>query len=252
MRTYVTHALACAVGAALALAAQFLLEKGAPKPAANAARNIDLSVADGGTYRVRRVVDGDTIVLENGLHVRYQGVNTPESGHWVKDPAPLAAEATARNRALVENRFVHLTLGVQPVDEYGRLVARVHLAPDAPAEPSGAKQPLGADVEEVLLKEGLARVFGLGLLPGDREALTKAEDEARAANAGQWGLERSAEAEAAFPFCASSSGEVFHRANCAQAKRIVAAHYQGYRTETEARASGRRPCSQCMKDAPKP
>ncbi|MCW8130177.1 MAG: thermonuclease family protein [Planctomycetota bacterium] len=249
MRTVITHALACAGGSALALAVQFLLEKGASAPPANAQKVIDLRVADGGVYRVRRVVDGDTIVLENGLHVRYQGVNTPEAGRWVKDPAPLSAEATARNRALVDGRFVRLALGPEPLDEYGRVVARVRVTdepkPGAPAGP-------GTDVEALLLKEGLARVFGLGLTPADREALAAAESEARAAKAGQWGLERSAEAEAAFPFCASSSGEVFHRSACAQARRIVAAHYQGYRSEEEARASGRRPCSQCMKDAPKP
>ena len=33
---------------------------------------------------VRRVYDGDTIELENGMHVRYIGINAPEIAHQDK------------------------------------------------------------------------------------------------------------------------------------------------------------------------
>lgn len=247
MRSKLTHALACTAGILGTLGVQFLLVQGAPRPA-EGPRRIDLSIEDGRAYRVRRAVDGDTIVLENGLHVRYQGVNTPESGRWVEDPAPLSATAAARNKDLVEGGFVRLRLANEPMDKYGRVVARVTkvLSADS-AEPE-------SDVEAQLLREGLARVFGLGLRTEDREALKKEEDAARAAGSGIWGLKR-AEAgnghqAAAQPFCASSGGEVYHRSECAQAKRISAAHYQGYASEEAARATGRRPCSQCLKAAP--
>lgn len=247
MRPWVTHALVCAAGVLGTLSVQFLLAQGAPRPA-EGPRRIDLSVEDGRVYRVRRAVDGDTIVLENGLHVRYQGVNTPESGRWVEDPAPLAATAAARNKELVEGGFVRLHLANEPLDKYGRLVARVTKVPDGGAEP-------GSDIEALLLREGLARVFGLGLPAEDHEALKKEEDAARAAGSGIWGLKRmntgaDLQASAEQPFCASSGGEVYHRAACAQAKRISAAHFQGYATEDAARATGRRPCSQCLKAAP--
>ena len=92
---------------------------------------------DGGIYRVRSVVDGDTVVLENGLHIRYQGINAPETGHFVKDPAPLGAEATARNRELVEGKRVRLALARQPQDAYGRVISRISALPEegSSAEP---------------------------------------------------------------------------------------------------------------------
>ncbi|MBI3003638.1 MAG: thermonuclease, partial [candidate division NC10 bacterium] len=52
--------------------------------------------------RVVRVLDGDTAVLASGERVRYLGINAPETGE------PFAAEATARNAALVAGRTVTL------------------------------------------------------------------------------------------------------------------------------------------------
>jgi len=40
---------------------------------------------------VTRVIDGDTVVLENGEHVRYIGIDTPERGR------PYYAEAKREN-----------------------------------------------------------------------------------------------------------------------------------------------------------
>lgn len=246
MRRWFTHALAFAAGVAGAFLLQFLYAKGAPKSEAQGPRRVELSVTDGGVYLVRKAVDGDTVELENGLHVRYLGVNAPETGRWIKEPAPLGEEATARNRALVEQKFVRIHLGPEPIDAYGRLVARLSVVPSEDAErPAQSREEL--NVETTLLKEGLAKVLGLGLTPDERAAYQKLEEQAKEAKAGIWGLARSPEKEAGFPFCASSSGEVFHLAGCAQAKRISAAHYVGFRSEVDARASGRRPCSQCLK-----
>ncbi|MBI3828924.1 MAG: thermonuclease family protein [Planctomycetes bacterium] len=247
MRRWITHALACAAGVAGTFLLQFLYAQGAPKSEAQGPRRVELSVADGGIYRVRKVVDGDTVELENGLHVRYLGVNAPETGRWLKEAAPLGEEAAARNRALVEQKAVRIHLGPEPLDPYGRLVARLTVVADANADTAQAKPADELNVETTLLKEGLAKVLGLGLSPAERAAYQKIEEQAKEAKAGLWGLARAPEKEAAFPFCASSAGEVFHRAECAQAKRISAAHYVGFRSEEDARASGRRPCSQCMK-----
>lgn len=206
-------------------------------------KKVELSIADGGVYRVRRVIDGDTVVLENGLHVRYAGINAPESGRWVKDPAPFAPEATARNKALVENRDVRLALAAAPLDPYGRVVARLKVLPDPP----GAGE---TEVEEVLLKEGLAKFMGLGLDAAEATTLKALESEAREAQRGLWGA--APPTAETFPFCAASSGQVIHRAACAIAKRISPANFQGYKTYAEALATGRRPCSQCLKEPPTP
>jgi len=71
------------------------------------------------TVFVTRVIDGDTIEIEGGYHVRYIGIDTPEKG------APYYLEATEANRSLVEGKKVRLKKDVEDKDEYGRLLRYV-------------------------------------------------------------------------------------------------------------------------------
>jgi len=57
---------------------------------------------------VRRVVDGDTLVLENKERVRLIGVDTPESKHPRKPVEYFAKEATRFTRKLVQGERVRL------------------------------------------------------------------------------------------------------------------------------------------------
>lgn len=74
---------------------------------------------------VKRVIDGDTIVLESGERVRLIGVNTPERGK------PGAKEATAFLRDLLEGEVVLLSYDRHNApsyrDRYERLLAYVAL-----------------------------------------------------------------------------------------------------------------------------
>jgi micrococcal nuclease len=196
-------------------------------------QTLDLRVSNGGTYRVRSVVDGDTIVLENGLHVRYHGVNCPEAGHFVKDPAPLSAEATARNIALVEGKQVRLKLAAEPLDKYGRVIATVYLAEEK------------EDIGRKMLREGLGRIMTIGLTPEQQAALKECENAARASKLGLWGLEDKARAAGAKPYCASTTGKVYHVSVCSVAARIKAANLHEYATAEDAETAGLTPCSVC-------
>ncbi len=76
--------------------------------------------------QVARVVDGDTIVLEDGRRVRYIGIDTPEIHvDTRKKPDCYAHKATARNRELVEGKTVHLIRDVEDTDRYGRALRYV-------------------------------------------------------------------------------------------------------------------------------
>src|SRR5262249_50707889 len=90
--------------------------KAAASNTAAANRTLDMSVTDGELVRVRKVIDGDSVILENGLRVCYHGVRAPEMGHYVKDPAPLGDESTRRNMDLVEGKQVRLKLAREPFD----------------------------------------------------------------------------------------------------------------------------------------
>lgn len=76
------------------------------------------------TVVVSRVVDGDTVEIASGAHVRIIGIDTPERGACGYD------EATAALRRMVEGREVELVdpASVQDRDAYDRLLRFVDVA----------------------------------------------------------------------------------------------------------------------------
>jgi hypothetical protein len=71
------------------------------------------------------VIDGDTIVIDTGEHIRFIGIDTPERGHCGY------SEATTNMRNMVYGKAVILTAGARDdVDKYGRLLRYVDLEDD--------------------------------------------------------------------------------------------------------------------------
>lgn len=228
------------IGIVFTLLVQVSWRYGRPK-SQNPTAQLDLSLQADKVYRVLRVIDGDTVTLENGLHVRYAGINTPEKGRFISEPAPVSEAATIRNRELVEGRNVRLRVADTPVDAYGRVVAHI-----VALNPDGTE----TDVEAILLKEGLGRVMALSLTHDEYSRLKGLQEEARSSQLGIWGApEGSVKKEGvAASFCAASRGKVFHRSDCPLAKRIAPVNLVFFQTIEEARASGRQSCQQCLSD----
>lgn len=76
-------------------------------------------------HLVVHVIDGDTVVLENGDVVRYLGIDTPEVRHPRRGEECFGRDATERNRELVEGKWVRLRGDVTDRDAYGRLLRYV-------------------------------------------------------------------------------------------------------------------------------
>lgn len=93
-----------------------LLKLSVIQPATNAAE----------FFLVKRVVDGDTIQLENGDKVRYIGVNTPESVDPRRPVQCFGIEAKEKNRELVEGKVVRLEKDISETDRYGRKLRYVY------------------------------------------------------------------------------------------------------------------------------
>jgi micrococcal nuclease len=72
---------------------------------------------------VTRIIDGDTIELENGEKVRYIGIDTPEK--TTNDC--FNTQATAKNSELVMGKKVSLVKDVSERDRYGRLLRYVYV-----------------------------------------------------------------------------------------------------------------------------
>lgn len=118
---------------------------------------------------VERAIDGDTIKLVGGEHVRYLGVDTPERGE------PFYIEAKRRNSALVKKQNVKLVVcDAEPKDKYGRTLAWVYVD--------------GAFVNAVLIKEGFGKAMIMPPCVTEKAGeLRRYEEEARQARRAIWG-----------------------------------------------------------------
>lgn len=132
--------------------------------------------------KAARIVDGDTLFMESGLKVRLAGIQAPKLSlgrDHVKD-WPLGYEAKAALIALTKKRRIELRYGGQQRDRYDRALAQVFtLTPDGETD---------IWVQEDMVRQGLARVYPWPDTDQDTARLYAAEQEARAAGRGIWGL----------------------------------------------------------------
>ncbi len=124
-------------------------------------------------YLVKRVIDGDTILLATGERVRYIGIDTPETKHPDKGVEFYGEEAYQFNRQLVENKWVTLGFDVERRDKYNRLLAYVYV------------DDIFANA--ALVEEGYARVYTFPPNIKHVELFIRLQRMARMASRGLWG-----------------------------------------------------------------
>jgi micrococcal nuclease len=115
------------------------------------------------------VIDGDTVELADGRHVRYLGIDTPEVGDYYAD------EAKARNKDLVEGKTIELQRGSRDQDEYGRLLRYVYVD--------------GVFVNAELVAEGYATAYIFDADDRYSQVLVQLEQYARMKELGLWAAE---------------------------------------------------------------
>jgi micrococcal nuclease len=132
----------------------------------------------GPTRTVARIIDGETMTLDDGSEVRLVGALTPraidvgaEPGTW-----PPEIAAAAELRGLVLAKSIELAFGGERTDRYGRLLAQAYWR-------DGERRRW---VQGHLLEQGLARAY---LQAGNRACgaeLLAAERTARQGRRGLW------------------------------------------------------------------
>lgn len=127
---------------------------------------------------VARVIDGDSLVLSDGLVVRLVSIEAPSLGSRDRDAMPYSEDAKAELERLALGRRVQLYYPGLTQDRYERALAQVFATDEA-----------GNDIwiNETLVREGAAwvRVYADTMVGSD--ALWAAEDIARGNSAGIWG-----------------------------------------------------------------
>ncbi len=114
---------------------------------------------------VRRVLDGNTILIDGGYVVRYIGVDTPGAGMFRRPVEPFGREAAERNIELVEGKQVELEEDAVDVDSSGLMLRYVYVDDEM--------------VNAILLREGLGRAVASGRNNRYASVLRDAEMEAR-------------------------------------------------------------------------
>jgi len=132
---------------------------------------------DYNAIKCKDVVDGDTIILENGEHLRYIGLDTPETRKrvgksWVSDPQPFSMEAKELNASLVKDKVLRVEFDVQRQDKYNRLLGYCYVG--------------GVFVNARLLEEGLAVIYTFPPNVKHTDLFVSLQKKARDAKSGIW------------------------------------------------------------------
>jgi micrococcal nuclease len=191
-------------------------------------------------YRVLRVIDGDTILVNTIGKVRYIGVNTPETHHPTKGVEYYGREACAANQRLVSGKRVRLEYDVQPKDKYGRTLAYVYVGKTF--------------VNAKLVKDGYAQVMTIP--PNVKHAgyFRTLQRQAKVKGKGLWGKRAGAETRVtAIPakenatviYWVNTKSQKFHRPECQWARRIRPDNLRKTVDRQQLIQDGYQPCKAC-------
>jgi micrococcal nuclease len=125
--------------------------------------------------RVRRVVDGDTLLLKDGTRVRMIGIDTPETKKEGTPVQPFGPEASEYTKKFCEGGTVRLVFDGERHDDYGRLLAHVYVG--------------DRFLSEELIRKGLARVlYRHPYSDAMKDRFRAAENAAKREKQGIWSL----------------------------------------------------------------
>lgn len=122
---------------------------------------------------IDRVIDGDTVLLQDGRKVRIIGVNTLEINASHKLDRKWAEAATTAVQNLAGKQSVSLTVGTERLDRHGRLLAHIRTSD-------------GTDIGSALIEQGLALAIAVGRNTLCADHNSRLEKDARAQRQGIW------------------------------------------------------------------
>lgn len=175
MATRIHRSLRYRVRRPLVIAALFLLVALLRLLASDGGHSAGPEGLSEGNYRVERVVDGDTLVLDGGARVRLIGADTPETVKPNHPVEPFGPEATAFTKRFVADAgmVVRLQMDRERKDRFDRFLAYVF---------DGNRM-----LNEELIRAGLASArTDFNYSSTMKRRFRKAEEEARSAGRGIW------------------------------------------------------------------
>ena len=124
---------------------------------------------------VARVIDGDTVELEDKVTVRLLGVNAPERGECY------FAQSKGALEALAEGQSVLIEKDITGKDRYGRLLRYLKIPSDDPKENDIL-------VNNELVRRGAATALSIAPDTKYRDLFASSQREAKSSGTGLWGV----------------------------------------------------------------
>ncbi len=123
--------------------------------------------------KVGRVIDGDTIVMSDNVHVRLIGIDSPEKGEC------FYKESRQFVKDFLEGESVILEKEISGIDDYGRLLRFIII-------PSANSTKDNLLVNDYIVRQGYARAVASPPDNRYRDLLISAQEEALRKNRGLW------------------------------------------------------------------
>ena len=180
-------------------------------------------------HQVKWVIDGDTVVLNDGRKVRYLGINAPELAHDGHLVEPFAEEAKRFNASLVDHKEIRLEFDKERTDQYGRTLAYIFVRN-------------GVLVNAELLSNGYAYLLYHPQNQKYNSLLLKSQRAAMSAKKGIWKDWR--ENPNAYP--GNKQSRRFHLSTCAFGKRIKPQNRIVFQRQWDAYGEGYAPAKRCL------
>lgn len=176
-----------------------------------------------------KVVDGDTIYLDNGEKVRFVGVNTPERG----------AEGYITSKNFVQKLCLNKKVGLdiddrKHNDKYGRTLAVVIVD--------------GKNVNEMLLKEGLAEIMYMPpseFYPYNWAGSNTHVADTHSSSSSSSSSDTSSSSSASGSYVGNANSGKFHESTCTSVGKMSEKNKVFFSSRDEAVNQGYVPCKIC-------
>lgn len=177
-----------------------------------------------------KVVDGDTIYLDNGDKVRFVGVNTPERG----------VEGYIASKNFVQKLCLNKEVGIdiddsKHTDRYGRILGVVIVD--------------GKNVNEMLLKEGLAEIMYMPpseFYPYDwANSNTPVADSHSSSSNSHPTSTQSTSSDSSASYVGNANTGKFHESYCSSVSKMSEKNKVFFSSRDEATNQGYIPCKIC-------
>jgi|WetSurMetagenome_2_1015567.scaffolds.fasta_scaffold215537_1 micrococcal nuclease len=187
-----------------------------------------LAQAEDSEVLVTKVIDGDTVMLENGDIVRYIGIDAPPLKKNEGGPDFYAREAVRQNKSLVLLKKVRLEFDVEKKDSEGRILAYVYVK--------------NLFVNGEMVRLGCARAVPHRPNLKYQDLLARSERDASTKYAGLWQEQKQ---ESGPYYVGNKRTYVFHKPSCPLSNKVPEKSKIIFRTRADPISIGYIPCKKC-------